>query len=56
MQLVLAAVDDDLVRAWDSTCGNMENVKIHRSSIFDVKCDAIVSMGKNFGFMDDGLD
>ncbi|NQE32701.1 macro domain-containing protein [Microcoleus asticus] len=56
MQIVLVAVDDDLVRAWESTCGNMENVKIHRGSMFDVKCDAIVSPGNSFGFMDDGLD
>src|SRR6476469_4759080 len=56
MQIVLATLDDDLVRAWESTCGHIENVKIHRGSIFDVKCDAIVSPGNSFGFMDDGLD
>jgi O-acetyl-ADP-ribose deacetylase (regulator of RNase III) len=56
MQIVLAAVNDDLVRAWESTCGNMQNVKIHRGSIFDVKCDAIVSPANSFGFMDGGLD
>ena len=56
MQIVLATLDDGLVRAWESTCGNMENVTIHRGSIFDVKCDAIVSPGNSFGFMDDGLD
>lgn len=56
MQIVLAAADDDLVRAWESTCGNMESVNIHRGSIFDVKCDAIVSPTNSFGFMEDGLD
>ena len=56
MQIVLAAVDDDLVRAWVSTCGKMESVKIHRGSIFDVKCDAIVSPGNSFGFMEGGLN
>lgn len=56
MQIVLAAVDDDLVRAWESTCGKMESVKIHRGSIFDVKCDAIVSPGNSFGFMEGGLN
>lgn len=56
MQIVLAAVDNDLVRAWESTCGNIENVKIHQGSIFDVKCDAIVSPANSFGFMDGGLD
>ncbi|MEG3861059.1 macro domain-containing protein [Microcoleus sp. herbarium12] len=56
MQIVLAAADDDLVRVWEKTCGNIENVKIHRSSIFEVKCDAIVSPTNSFGFMDCGLD
>jgi O-acetyl-ADP-ribose deacetylase (regulator of RNase III) len=56
MQIVLASVDDDLVRAWEITCGNRSNVKIYRGSIFDVKCDAIVSPGNSFGFMEYGLD
>jgi O-acetyl-ADP-ribose deacetylase (regulator of RNase III) len=56
MQIVLAAVDNDLVRAWKATCGNIENVTIHHGSIFDVKCDAIVSPANSFGFMDNGLD
>ena len=56
MQIVLAAVDDELVRAWESTCGKMESVKIHRGSIFDVKCDAIVSPGNSFGFMEGDLN
>jgi O-acetyl-ADP-ribose deacetylase (regulator of RNase III) len=56
MQIVLATLDDGLVRAWESTCGSMENVNIHHGSIFDVKCDAIVSPGNSFGFMDDGLE
>ena len=56
MQIVLASADDDLVRLWESTCGNIENVKIHHGSIFDVKCDAIVSPGNSFGFMDGGLN
>ncbi|MBE9183511.1 macro domain-containing protein [Microcoleus sp. LEGE 07076] len=56
MQIVLATADDDLVRAWEKTCGNIENVKIHRCSIFEVKCDAIVSPTNSFGFMDGGLD
>jgi O-acetyl-ADP-ribose deacetylase (regulator of RNase III) len=34
----------------------MESVKIHRGSIFDVKCDAIVSPGNSFGFMEGGLN
>ncbi|MEO6862111.1 MAG: macro domain-containing protein [Microcoleus sp.] len=56
MQIVLAAAEDELVRAWAKTCGNIENVKIYCGSIFDVKCDAIVSPTNSFGFMDGGLD
>jgi O-acetyl-ADP-ribose deacetylase (regulator of RNase III) len=56
MQIVLATADDDLVKAWESTCGNIENVKIHRGSIFEVKCDAFVSPANSFGFMDCGLN
>ena len=56
MQIVLATADDDLVRSWESTCGKMENVKIHHGSIFEVKCDAIVSPSNSFGFMEDGLN
>lgn len=56
MQIVLAAVDDDLVRAWESTCGDIENVTIYHGSIFDVKCDAIVSPTNSFGFMESDLD
>jgi O-acetyl-ADP-ribose deacetylase (regulator of RNase III) len=56
MKLVMAGVDGDLVRAWEKTCGNMENVTVHSGSIFEVKCDALVSPANSFGFMDGGLD
>jgi O-acetyl-ADP-ribose deacetylase (regulator of RNase III) len=56
MKLVMAGVDRDLVRAWEKTCGNMENVTVHSGSIFEVKCDALVSPANSFGFMDGGLD
>jgi O-acetyl-ADP-ribose deacetylase (regulator of RNase III) len=56
MQIVLASVDDELVRAWESNCGDIENLTIHHGSIFDVKCDAIASPGNSFGFMEGGLD
>jgi O-acetyl-ADP-ribose deacetylase (regulator of RNase III) len=56
MQIVLASVNEDLIRAWESTCGDIENVTIHYGSIFDVKCDAIASPGNSFGFMENGLD
>lgn len=56
MNIVLAALNDDLVCAWERICGNLENVTLHHGSIFDVNCDAIVSPANSFGFMDGGLD
>ena len=29
---------------------------VHRGSIFDVACDAVVSPANSFGFMDGGID
>jgi len=56
MKIVLAGVNGDLVRAWQNTCSHIKNVTVHGGSIFEVKCDAIVSPANSFGFMDGGLD
>ena len=56
MNIVLADLNDALIRSWSIICGNIENVTIHHGSIFDVRCDAIVSPANSFGFMDGGLD
>jgi O-acetyl-ADP-ribose deacetylase (regulator of RNase III) len=56
MKIVLAAVDDFLTQAWQHFCGEFDFVTVHRGSIFDVHCDALISPANSFGFMDGGID
>lgn len=56
MRIILAAVDEPMADAWERLCGDAENVSVHRGSIFDVHCDALVSPANSFGFMDGGID
>jgi O-acetyl-ADP-ribose deacetylase (regulator of RNase III) len=56
MKVVLTARDKDLAEAWMRYCGDLNNVSLHRGSIFDVACDAVVSPANSFGFMDGGID
>jgi O-acetyl-ADP-ribose deacetylase (regulator of RNase III) len=56
VRIVLAAVDAPLADAWERFCGDLADVSVHRGSIFDVACDAVVSPANSFGFMDGGLD
>ncbi len=56
MKIVLAAVETDLADAWEHHCGDLEGVSVHRGSILDVACDAVVSPANSFGFMDGGID
>jgi O-acetyl-ADP-ribose deacetylase (regulator of RNase III) len=56
MNIILTAREDDLADAWERHCGDLENVCIHRGSILDVDCDAVVSPANSFGFMDGGID
>lgn len=56
MNLVLCAVEPPLADAWERFCGDLPYVTIHRGSIFDVQCDAVVSPANSFGFMDGGID
>lgn len=56
MEIILTAIDDALADAFEVHCGNIENVSVHRGSIFDVECDAVVSPANSFGFMDGGID
>lgn len=53
---ILTAVDDKLADAFERHCSDMLDVEIHRGSIFDVECDAVVSPANSFGFMDGGID
>ena len=56
MNIILAAREDRLADAWETACGDLDFVRIHRGSIFDVTCDALVSPANSYGFMDGGID
>lgn len=56
MKIVLTALDDSLANAWETFCGDFDFVEIHRGSILEVECDAVVSPANSFGFMDGGID
>lgn len=55
-KIILTAVDEGLADAWQRHCGDLPNVTLHRGSIFDISCDAIVSPANSYGFMDGGID
>lgn len=55
-QIILTAQDQLLFDAWQKHCGDLPNVTVHRGSILDLECDAVVSPGNSFGFMDGGID
>ncbi|MDR6292060.1 O-acetyl-ADP-ribose deacetylase (regulator of RNase III) [Inquilinus ginsengisoli] len=56
MQIVLAAKENRLADAWEKTFIDVAEVTVHRGSIFDVACDAVVSPANSYGFMDGGID
>jgi O-acetyl-ADP-ribose deacetylase (regulator of RNase III) len=56
MNLILAATDPKLADAWAKECGDLAGVRVHRGSIFEVECDAVVSPANSYGFMDGGID
>ncbi len=56
MQIVLAAVERELARAWESQCTDRPGVRVHHGSILDLEVDAVVSPANSFGFMDGGID
>jgi O-acetyl-ADP-ribose deacetylase (regulator of RNase III) len=56
LRLVLAAVEPPLADAWERFCGDLAFVTVHRGSILDVACDAVVSPANSFGYMDGGID
>ncbi len=56
MHLTLVAIDDPLFAAWSAIAADLDFVDVYRGSIFEVKCDAVVSPANSFGFMDGGID
>jgi O-acetyl-ADP-ribose deacetylase (regulator of RNase III) len=56
VEIILTAVEEPLALAWEEYCGDLPDVTIHRGSILDVPCNAVVSPANSFGFMDGGID
>ncbi len=56
LKITLAATDRQLADAWETAFRGVEAVNVHRGSIFEVACDALVSPANSFGFMDGGID
>jgi O-acetyl-ADP-ribose deacetylase (regulator of RNase III) len=54
--IILATPDSFLLDAWRKSCSDILGVEIHDGSVFDVRCDALVSPANSFGFMDGGID
>jgi O-acetyl-ADP-ribose deacetylase (regulator of RNase III) len=56
MEIILSAIHKPMLKAWRKYCGDLEGVVVHKGSILDLECDAIVSPANSFGFMDGGID
>lgn len=56
LELILADVQSAVIAEWERFFKDTPNVRVHHGSIFEVRCDALVSPANSFGFMDGGLD
>src|SRR5215467_9083102 len=56
MNIILSSVESELADTWQQFCGDIEFVTVHRGSILELSCDAVVSPANSFGFMDGGID
>lgn len=56
MRIILSSIDEPLANAWESYCGDLDGVEIHRGNILNLHVDAVVSPANSFGFMDGGID
>ncbi|MFX1313342.1 MAG: macro domain-containing protein [Promethearchaeota archaeon] len=45
-----------MIKSWHKFINQDQDIEIINGSIFDIKCDALVSPANSFGFMDGGLD
>ena len=52
MKIVLADRQGKLIEGWQTVRGEKEYVITHHGSIFEVRCDALVSSANSFGFID----
>lgn len=56
MKYILAAINEDLIKAWQAWFSDQPNVLLHQGDATILACDAIVSPANSFGFMDGGID
>lgn len=57
MNIILASLHKNLLESWQKSSGiGKDYVATYHGSIFDVKCDALVSPANSFGFMGGGID
>jgi len=56
MQIILADLNPQLIKAWQLSFAGEKNISIVQENITNIKCDAIVSPANSFGFMDGGID
>ncbi len=56
MEVVFAAPQHAFASALEAEIGDLDGLSIHRGSILDLECDALVSPANSFGFMDGGID
>ena len=55
--LILCAVDESLVAAWQSVVDTVDGgISVHRGSVLDVAADAVVSPSNSYGWMRTGVD
>ncbi|MTD56367.1 macro domain-containing protein [Amycolatopsis pithecellobii] len=55
--LVLCALDEPLVRAWQSVAERIAGaVRVHHGSVLDVAAQAVVSPANSYGWMRGGID
>lgn len=56
MHYLLIDKNPEMVNAWKSVFAGEEAVTCMQGDLCEVSCDAIVSPGNSFGFMDGGID
>ena len=43
MRIILCSIDEPLAKAWETYCGDLNGVEVHRGNILDLNVDAVVS-------------
>ena len=56
MRIHLCSIDESLAQAWETYCGELDGIEVHRGNILNLDVDAVVSPANSFGFMDGGID